>query len=152
MHKRSARGRVAFEHPESMYQLAVPHSFTVEETSWGPYITSVQGIKASNNDRTYWKLLSNGQPLSQGKEEDEERPCRVRCPERSRVSVRFGGTRQGYESILSLAVMSDSLWPHGLQSARLLCPWDLPGKNTWWRGSPFPSPRVWESQIHYLMI
>ncbi|XP_019831436.2 transcobalamin-1 [Bos indicus] len=40
--------------------------FTVEETSWGPYITSVQGIKASNNDRTYWKLLSNGQPLSQG--------------------------------------------------------------------------------------
>ena len=135
-----------------MYQLAVPHSFTVEETSWGPYITSVQGIKASNNDRTYWKLLSNGQPLSQGKEEDEERPCRVRCPERSRVSVRFGGTRQGYESILSLAVMSDSLWPHGLQSARLLCLWDLPGKNTWWRGSPFPSPRVWESQIHYLMI
>ena len=26
--------------------------------------------------------------------------------------------------------MSDSLWPHGLQSARLLCPWDFPGKNT----------------------
>ena len=22
------------------------------------------------------------------------------------------------------------LWPHGLQSARLLCPWDFPGKNT----------------------
>ena len=28
-------------------------------------------------------------------------------------------------------VVSDSLWPHGLQSARLLCPWDFPGKNTW---------------------
>uniref|UniRef100_A0A8C6DBW6 Transcobalamin 1 n=1 Tax=Moschus moschiferus TaxID=68415 RepID=A0A8C6DBW6_MOSMO len=40
--------------------------FTVEETSWGPYVTSVQGIRASSNDRTYWKLLSNGQPLSQG--------------------------------------------------------------------------------------
>ena len=26
--------------------------------------------------------------------------------------------------------MSDSLWPHGLQSARLLGPWDSPGKNT----------------------
>ena len=26
--------------------------------------------------------------------------------------------------------MSNSLWPHGLQSARLLCPWDFPGKNT----------------------
>ena len=22
------------------------------------------------------------------------------------------------------------LWPHGLQSARLLCPWNFPGKNT----------------------
>ena len=26
--------------------------------------------------------------------------------------------------------MSDSLWPHGLQPARLLCLWDFPGKNT----------------------
>ena len=25
--------------------------------------------------------------------------------------------------------MSDSLWPHGPQPARLLCPWDSPGKN-----------------------
>ena len=25
---------------------------------------------------------------------------------------------------------SDSLWPHGLLPARLLCPWDFPGKNT----------------------
>ena len=28
------------------------------------------------------------------------------------------------------SVMSDSLQPHGLQSTRLLCPWDSPGKNT----------------------
>ena len=27
-------------------------------------------------------------------------------------------------------VVSDSLWPHGLQPTRLLCPWDFPGKNT----------------------
>ena len=26
--------------------------------------------------------------------------------------------------------MSSSLWPYGLQPARLLCPWDFPGKNT----------------------
>ena len=26
--------------------------------------------------------------------------------------------------------MTDSLWPHGLQHARLLWPWDSPGKNT----------------------
>ena len=28
------------------------------------------------------------------------------------------------------SVMSDSLRPHRLQPNRLLCPWDLPGKNT----------------------
>ena len=30
----------------------------------------------------------------------------------------------------SCSVMSDSLRPHGLQPARLLCPWDSLGKNT----------------------
>ncbi|XP_022363264.1 transcobalamin-1-like [Enhydra lutris kenyoni] len=40
--------------------------FKSEETSWGPYIISVRGIKADPNDRTYWELLSNGEPLSQG--------------------------------------------------------------------------------------
>ena len=33
-------------------------------------------------------------------------------------------------SVLRCSVMSDSLRPHGLQPARLLCPWDSPGKNT----------------------
>ena len=28
------------------------------------------------------------------------------------------------------SVVSDSLQPHGLWPARLLCPWDSPGKNT----------------------
>ena len=28
------------------------------------------------------------------------------------------------------SVMSDSLWPHRLRPARLLCPWNFPGKNT----------------------
>ena len=31
---------------------------------------------------------------------------------------------------LSRSVMSESLRPHGLHPARLLCPWDFPGKNT----------------------
>ena len=30
----------------------------------------------------------------------------------------------------SCSVMSDSLWPHGLQPTRLLCPWDFPAKST----------------------
>ena len=32
--------------------------------------------------------------------------------------------------VLSLSIVSDSLRPCGLQPARLLCPWDSPGKNT----------------------
>ena len=30
----------------------------------------------------------------------------------------------------SHSVVSDSLWPHGLQPTRLLSPWDFPGKST----------------------
>ena len=32
--------------------------------------------------------------------------------------------------VVSRSVMSSSLWSHGLQPTRLLCPWDSPGKNT----------------------
>ena len=32
--------------------------------------------------------------------------------------------------LLSHSAVSDSLWPHGLQPARLLCLWHSPGKNT----------------------
>ena len=32
--------------------------------------------------------------------------------------------------VLSCSVVSDTLRPHGLQPARLLCPWDSTGKNT----------------------
>ena len=38
----------------------------------------------------------------------------------------------------SLSVVSDSLWPHGLQHARLPCPWPTPGAcsnscpSSWW--------------------
>ena len=28
------------------------------------------------------------------------------------------------------SVVSDSVWPYGLQPARILCPWDSPGKST----------------------
>ena len=33
-------------------------------------------------------------------------------------------------TVFSCSVVSDSLRSHGLQPARLLCPWDSPGKNT----------------------
>ena len=45
---------------------------------------------------------------------------------------RFSSLHPWESSIISnwLSVISDSLWLHGLQPARLLCPWNSPGKNT----------------------
>ena len=43
--------------------------------------------------------------------------------------------------MLSHSVVSDSLRPHGLQPTRLLCPWDISGKNTG-AGSHFPLQRI----------
>ena len=48
-----------------------------------------------------------------------------------RRSLNHWTTREKYESqSVSCSVMSDSLGPHGPQPARLLCPWDSPGKNS----------------------
>ena len=33
-------------------------------------------------------------------------------------------------TLFSHSAVPNSLWPHGLQPARLLCPWDSPGNNT----------------------
>ena len=35
-----------------------------------------------------------------------------------------------WKTVLVSQVVSDSLWPHRLQPARLLCPWNSPGRNT----------------------
>ena len=47
---------------------------------------------------------------------------------------------------VSLSVVSDSVWPHGLDPTRRLCPWDSAGKNTGvggrahtWLHPPLPS-------------
>ena len=36
-------------------------------------------------------------------------------------------------------VISDNLWPHGLQPARLLCPWGF-SRQKYWSGLPCPPP------------
>ena len=51
------------------------------------------------------------------------------CWAPSDASTCSAGHWAGLE-IVSHSVMSDSLQPHELQSTRLLCPWDSPGKNT----------------------
>ena len=42
-------------------------------------------------------------------------------------------------AVLSHLVMSDSLWPHGLQSTRLFCPWGF-FRQECWSGLPCPAP------------
>ena len=44
--------------------------------------------------------------------------------------ISLWGTPAPSPAILSHSVVSDSLQPHGLYPARLLCPWDSPGKNS----------------------
>ena len=54
------------------------------------------------------------------------------CPQPSHILASPGQLSTNLEPKykLSCSVVSDSLQPHGLQPARLLCPWDSPGKNT----------------------
>ena len=42
-------------------------------------------------------------------------------------------------AVLSCSVMSDSLRPHGLQPARLLCPWGF-SRQEYWSGLPCRPP------------
>ena len=42
-------------------------------------------------------------------------------------------------AVLSCSVVSNSLRPHGLQFARLLCPWGF-SRQEYWSGLPCPPP------------
>ncbi|XP_032075222.1 cobalamin binding intrinsic factor-like isoform X2 [Thamnophis elegans] len=41
-------------------------SFETEETSWGPMVTSINGLRGSTDEKTYWQFLSGKTPLEQG--------------------------------------------------------------------------------------
>ena len=44
-----------------------------------------------------------------------------------------------YMCLVNCSVISESLQLHGLQPARLLCPWGF-SRQEYWRGLPFPPP------------
>ena len=46
------------------------------------------------------------------------------------VKSGFRHTWKWKKTKVLVSVMSDSLWPHRQQAAKLLCPWNSPGKNT----------------------
>ena len=55
----------------------------------------------------------------------------TKCPLTEEWIKKMGYTyTMKYCAVLSHSVTSDTLRPQGLQPARLLCPWDSPGKNT----------------------
>ena len=57
-----------------------------------------------------------------------------------RLEWERGSRRRGhmYVRVCSVtSVMSNSLWPYGLQPARFLCPWEF-SKQEYWSGSPCP--------------
>ncbi|XP_041091314.1 transcobalamin-1-like [Polyodon spathula] len=41
-------------------------SFTVVQSSWGPFVSSIQGLAGNTNDQTYWQFLSGSTALDQG--------------------------------------------------------------------------------------
>ena len=47
--------------------------------------------------------------------------------------------RWAWRNVFNRSVVSDSLRPHGLQPARLLCPWEF-SRQEYWNGLPCPSP------------
>ena len=70
---------------------------------------------------------------------------------KSQISTSTDSTRLTDGTILVL-VESDSLWPHGLQPARLLRPWDSPGKDAgvgchFLVQGIFPGDQTWVSCI-----
>ena len=65
----------------------------------------------------------------------------IGCPKFNQkvVLITDGSVRHDITDVLGYSVVSDSLWPHGLQSTRFLCPWGFPRQESW-SGLPCPSP------------
>ena len=63
--------------------------------------------------------------------ENHESLCKIACIQERRIAIIYITNHNMKLMYLrvSLLVVSDSLWPHGLQPTRLLCPWDSPSKN-----------------------
>ena len=69
---------------------------------------------------------------------NENISCHINKQELSQLSGTSGLQMWMYCAVLSHSVVSDSLRPHGLSPARVLCPWILQARN--WSGLPCPPP------------
>ncbi|KAG8434893.1 hypothetical protein GDO86_013016 [Hymenochirus boettgeri] len=41
-------------------------SFSTEETSLGPFVTAINNLSGSSNEKTYWQFFSEERPLEEG--------------------------------------------------------------------------------------
>ena len=87
------------------------------QASWG-----AQGNQMRRGTETRW---------TEAIPEADPQPQPAPWPPPGSVNPTTGFHHEGRAApCVSCPVMSNSLWPHGLQPAQLLCPWDSPGKNT----------------------
>ena len=99
-----------------------------DPTDCSPPSSSVHGILQARI--LEWVVI----PFSRGSSQPRDRT------QVSSISGRFftiWATREA-QSLLT-CMLSYSVQPYGLQPAKLLCPWDLPGRKYWSR-LPFPPP------------
>ena len=123
---------------------------------WSLYHKLYFGLKAQGWQRTQRTSRATSQEFSV-----DSVKIRLECGPSNTVTqipfLDFGGGEVNGEMkyyswalcvcALSWSVVSNSLWPHGLQPARLLCPWDSLAKNTGvgchaLRGSPQPRDQM----------
>ena len=65
--------------------------------------------------------------------DSQTKPSMFQCScgrQNKRIKFKSSQVHHLLSYVCMCSVMSNSLWPHGLQPARLLCPWHSPGKNT----------------------
>ena len=78
-------------------------------------------VKVQPHANTSWGWRSSGSSQTTTRTPETSLPC----------PSLWGYLTSPYVGICSVtSVVSVSVRPHGLQPARLLCPWDSPGKNT----------------------
>ena len=113
---------------------------------WQPKRKKKYWKQAEKNDRlyiqgnknlNYWQLLNRNNRDQKITEQHfkslKGKSCQLNILYPAKTSLKYE-----MKWSVSHSIMSDSFGPHGLQPARLLWPWDSPGKNT---GSGLPFSR-----------
>ena len=114
------------------------HSLFAELNTWllKKYRHSIKTFKQA--EKTEKRLRRKRVMIREGQRATGGNPTQGCHPLATARPHPFPGCVEPYLEISTLrnkclracSVMSNSLWPHGLQPIRLLCPWDFPAKNT----------------------